>query len=81
MVRVSIRSTTVPHLKAFDIESGKELWELALGTAQKAAPIFADGKIYVGTDNGTFHIIRPQADRGDMLSKGAAEQRHELLRL
>jgi outer membrane protein assembly factor BamB len=57
------------HLRAFDVESGKELWELALGTAQKAAPIFADGKIYVGTDNGTFHIIRPQADRGEMLSK------------
>ena len=45
------------------------MWELALGTAQKAAPILADGKIYVGTDNGTFHIIRPQADRGEMLSK------------
>jgi outer membrane protein assembly factor BamB len=57
------------HLRAFDTESGKELWELALGTAQKAAPIFADGKIYVGTDNGTFHIIRPQAARGEMISK------------
>ena len=47
------------HLRAFDTATGKELWELALGTAQKAAPILADGKIYVGTDNGTFHIVRP----------------------
>ena len=57
------------HLKAFDTASGKELWDLALGTAQKAAPVLADGKIYVGTDNGTFHIIRPHADRGEMLSE------------
>jgi outer membrane protein assembly factor BamB len=57
------------HLRAFDIESGKELWELALGTAQKALPVLADGKIYVGTDNGTFHIVRLHPDRGEMLSK------------
>ncbi len=57
------------HLRAFDIETGRELWELQLGLAQKAPPALADGKIYVGTDNGTFHIIRPHADRGEMLSK------------
>jgi outer membrane protein assembly factor BamB len=57
------------HLKAFDLNAGKELWELELGTAQKAPPVLADGKIYVGTDNGTFHIIRPSADRGELLSK------------
>ena len=57
------------HLKAFDSGTGKELWEIELGTAQKAPPVLADGKIYVGTDNGTFHIIRPLADRGEMLSE------------
>jgi outer membrane protein assembly factor BamB len=57
------------RLKAFDSATGKELWELPLGTAQKAPPVFADGKIYVGTDNGTFHIVRPYADRGEMLSE------------
>ncbi|MBI3049620.1 MAG: PQQ-binding-like beta-propeller repeat protein [Acidobacteria bacterium] len=57
------------HLRAFDLEAGNQLWELELGTAQKAPPVLADGKIYVGTDNGTFHIIRPRADRGEMLSK------------
>ena len=56
-------------LKAFDAATGKELWELPLGTAQKAPPVFADGKIYVGTDNGTFHIVRPHAERGEMLSE------------
>jgi len=56
------------RLKAFDINTGKELWTLPLGTAQKAPPVLADGKIYVGTDGGEFFIIRPQADRGEILS-------------
>jgi outer membrane protein assembly factor BamB len=56
-------------LFAYDAESGKRLWDLRLGTAQKAPPVFADGKIYVGTDNGEFFIIRPMADKADILSK------------
>jgi outer membrane protein assembly factor BamB len=55
-------------LRAYDTESGKELWTLALGTAQKAPPVMADGKIYVGTDGGKFFIVRPHADRGEILS-------------
>jgi hypothetical protein len=55
-------------LKAFDIETGKEDWEQPLGTAQKAPPVFADGKIYVGNDNGKFFIIRPRVDRAEILS-------------
>src|SRR5262245_16574917 len=35
------------HLKAFDVNTGKELWDLALGASQKAPPVLADGKIYV----------------------------------
>ncbi len=57
------------HLRAFDTTEGRELWEIELGTAQKAPPVLADGKIYVGTDNGTFHVIRLHPDRGEMLSK------------
>jgi outer membrane protein assembly factor BamB len=57
------------HLKAFDVTSGKELWDLGLGTSQKAPPVLADGKIYVGTDSGEFFIVRPQADKGVILSK------------
>jgi outer membrane protein assembly factor BamB len=56
-------------LRAFDTGSGKELWALPLGLAQKASPVLADGKIYVGTDNGSFFIVRPQADRGEILSR------------
>src|SRR5436190_2556267 len=56
-------------LTAFDVNTGKELWNLPLGTSQKASPIFADGKLYVGTDTGKFFIVRPFADHGEILSK------------
>lgn len=56
------------RLKAFDAGTGRELWRLALGTAQKAPPVFADGKLFVGTESGKFFIVRPQADRAEILS-------------
>ena len=56
-------------LRAFDADKGTPLWEQPLGTAQKAPLVFADGKLYVGNDNGSFFIIRPQADRADILSQ------------
>jgi len=55
-------------LRAFDTETGKPLWSKPLATAQKAPPVMADGKIYVGTDSGKFFIVRPNADGADILS-------------
>ncbi len=57
------------RLRAYEIETGKELWTLPLGSAQKAPPVLADGKIYVGTDSGTFFIVRPGATGGEILSQ------------
>jgi outer membrane protein assembly factor BamB len=57
------------RLEAIDVESGKKLWTQPLGTVQKAPPVLADGKIYVGTDDGEFFIVRPQANRAEILSK------------
>jgi outer membrane protein assembly factor BamB len=57
------------RLIAFDLESGKELWRQPLGTSQKAPPVMADGKIFVGSENGEFFIIRPHADRAEVLSR------------
>jgi outer membrane protein assembly factor BamB len=57
------------RLKAYDLETGKELWTQPLGTSQKAPPVMADGKIYVGTENGKFFIVRPLADRAEILSE------------
>ena len=54
---------------AFDVVTGKELWKQQLGTVQKAPPVLADGKMYVGTESGKFFILRPHADRVDILSE------------
>jgi outer membrane protein assembly factor BamB len=56
------------NLEAFDAATGKRLWALNLGTIQKGSPLLADGKLYVGTENGRFYILRPRADACDILS-------------
>jgi outer membrane protein assembly factor BamB len=57
------------RLKAFDLETGRELWRQALGTVQKAPLVLADGKLYVGTESGKFFIVRPLADKAEVLSE------------
>jgi outer membrane protein assembly factor BamB len=57
------------NLFAFDVNTGKELWKQNLGTIQKSSPVFADGKLYVGTENGKFFILKPGADRCEILSE------------
>jgi hypothetical protein len=57
------------NLAAFDIATGKQLWLLNLGTIQKASPVLADGKLYVGTENGKFFIIEPSASGAKILDE------------
>lgn len=49
------------NVGAFDLKTGKQLWLQNLGTIQKASPVLADGKLYVGTENGKFYILKPTA--------------------
>jgi outer membrane protein assembly factor BamB len=56
-------------LGAFDLASGKRLWERPLGTIQKASPVIADGKLYVGTENGKFYVIKPTATGPEILDE------------
>jgi outer membrane protein assembly factor BamB len=48
-------------LGAFDLKTGARLWTHGLGTIQKAPAVLADGKLYVGTENGRFFILEPGA--------------------
>lgn len=57
------------NLAAFDAKTGRQLWLHNLGTIQKASPVLADGKLYVGTENGKFFIIRPSADGARVLDE------------
>ncbi|NOT59258.1 MAG: PQQ-binding-like beta-propeller repeat protein [Acidobacteria bacterium] len=61
------------NLFAFDATTGKRLWEQNLGTIQKASPILADGKIYVGTENGVFYILKPTPTGCQILDKDELE--------
>jgi outer membrane protein assembly factor BamB len=56
-------------LGAFDLATGRKLWERPLGTIQKASPVFADGKLYVGTENGKFYVIKPTASGPEVLDQ------------
>jgi outer membrane protein assembly factor BamB len=56
-------------LGAFDLKTGNELWTKHLGTLQKGSPVLADGKLYVGTENGKFYILRPTATAAEVLDE------------
>ncbi|HEX6882867.1 MAG TPA: PQQ-binding-like beta-propeller repeat protein [Planctomycetota bacterium] len=48
------------ELACVDVTSGKLLWKHKLAPDQvHASPLFAEGKLYVPMNNGTFHILRP----------------------
>src|SRR5882672_3265134 len=57
------------NVGAFDLNTGKQLWQKTLGTIQKASPVFADGKLYVGTESGKFFILKPSAEGCEILSE------------
>ncbi len=57
------------NLGAFDVNTGKQVWLQNLGTIQKASPVLADGKLYVGTENGKFFIIEPSATGAKILDE------------
>jgi outer membrane protein assembly factor BamB len=56
-------------LFAFDLKDGRQLWRKNLGTIQKSSPVLADGKLYVGTENGKLYILKPRADGVDVLDE------------
>jgi hypothetical protein len=67
------------NLFAFDFLSGKPLWKQNLGTIQKASPVLGDGKIYVGTENGKFFILKPGNEKCEILSTVALAEGEQVL--
>lgn len=57
------------NLGAFNVNTGKQLWLKNLGTIQKGSPVLADGKLYVGTENGKFFILKPSATGAEILDE------------
>lgn len=54
---------------AFDLKTGAQLWTRSLGTLQKGSPVLADNKLYIGTENGKFYILRPSAAGVEVLDE------------
>lgn len=57
------------NLRAFDIETGDELWSHNLATIQKSSPVLADKKLYVGSEDGKFFILRPGPEGIEVLDE------------
>ena len=57
------------NLAAFSAADGARLWTHNLGTIQRASPVLADGKLYVGTANGRFFILRPGREGVEVLDE------------
>jgi outer membrane protein assembly factor BamB len=50
-------------LHAVDAGTGAVKWHKKLGPDQiHASPLYADGKLYIPVNNGTFYILKPHAD-------------------
>ena len=61
-------------LIAVDLKTGQPVWSESLGTIAKASPVYADGKLYIGTENtgdagGKFFIIRPTPTKAEILDQ------------
>ena len=67
------------NLFAFDANTGRQLWQHNLGTIQKASPVLADGKLYVGSENGKFSIIKPGQDKAEALDEDQLGQGEQII--
>ncbi|MCH7602440.1 MAG: PQQ-binding-like beta-propeller repeat protein [Planctomycetes bacterium] len=58
------------ELCCVDADTGELLWSVRLAPDQiHASPLYADGKLYVPMNNGSFYVIRPSDDGAEILSK------------
>ena len=57
------------NLHALDAKTGKPLWAQSLGTMGRAAPVWADGKLYVTEVNGKLAILEPGPTGAKILSE------------
>jgi outer membrane protein assembly factor BamB len=67
------------NLFAFDFNTGRELWKQNLGTIQKASPVLGDGKIYVGSENGKFFILKPGQEKVEVLDSDQLADQEQII--
>ena len=67
-------------LYAIDAKSGEVFWQYSLGRVGKGSPtVTADGVIYVGEQNGVFHILRDAGDKCIPLDRDSFDRDDDLV--
>jgi len=61
--------TNSGRLFCFDAKSGKKCWKFKAGRIGKGSPVWADGKIYLTTADGTFVILEDKGDSCKLIDK------------
>ncbi|MCA9232448.1 MAG: PQQ-binding-like beta-propeller repeat protein [Planctomycetales bacterium] len=56
-------------LSVFNTETGKQLAKKALGTVMRSTPLYADGKVYLCTNNGIWYVLQPSESGVKVLQK------------
>jgi len=51
------------YLNCLDAHTGKKLWEYDLKASTWSSPFYVDGKVYMGTDDGTLYVFRHGKER------------------
>ncbi len=46
-------------LSIYDPQTGQRIARKALGTAMRSTPLYADGKVYLCTNNGRWYVLQP----------------------
>lgn len=74
MVYVGCQNMWGSSLFAYDIETGKEVWNKSVGIIGKSSPVYADGKVFVLTrqnvnlsNKGENNIVAVDANSGEIL--------------
>jgi outer membrane protein assembly factor BamB len=66
--------TLTGDLHCVDANTGSILWKMKLAPSQlHASPLYADGKLYVPMQDGSFHILKPSETGAEELSKTQLE--------
>lgn len=56
-------------ISAASTETGERVWQLRLRDSFSSTPIAAGGYLYVFNENGTAFVVKPEADKGTIVSE------------
>ncbi len=73
---VYVGSPYTQSVLAYEVRSGRKLWEHPVGAKIKGAPAIADGYVFFGDTAGFLHVLK--ADSGDAVTRPDGSRVHKL---